>query len=383
MVPEAQAASSVYLHVPFCRHKCGYCDFTLVAGRDDLIDRYLACLEREIEQCSHPLRSGLSELETLFFGGGTPTHPPIRQLRRLLEIARRHFPLTDKAEISIEANPLDLTDEKRDLLADYGVNRISLGVQSFDAAALQLLERDHDPDDIRAVFQRLRKRFENISLDLIFGVPGQSLASWRDSVRCAVALQPTHISTYGLTWEPGTAFFTRRKRGELHEADEELERDQYALAMDELTAAGFEHYELSNFARPGFRCRHNLVYWRGDEYLAYGPGAARYVHGRRETNVRSVLGWLERIERGDSPVADAEELDPGHRARELIYLGLRMIDGLELKEFARRTSWSLPDFAHEAFRNTAAKGWIELTETHLRLSPAGRFVADRVAAEFL
>jgi oxygen-independent coproporphyrinogen-3 oxidase len=372
--------ASAYIHVPFCRHRCGYCDFTLVAGRDDLIGRYLDDLAREMDQ------SGLDApvpLETLFFGGGTPSHPSAAQLQRLFKLVRERFVVSADAEISLEANPLDLNDEKIELLADCGVHRISLGVQSFDAEALKLLERDHRPADVGDVFQRLRRRFVNISVDLIFGVPGQTLDSWRDTLRRAVDLGPAHISTYGLTWEPGTAFSTRRRRGELAPAAEELERDQYALAMDVLAAAGFEQYEISNFARRGFRCRHHLVYWRGDEYWAFGPGAARYVRGRRETNIRSVLGWMERIERGESPVAEREELDPAHRARELIYLGLRMIEGISLAEFARRTGWNLLEFAAPAIRETQARGWTELTATHLRLTREGRFLADRATAEFL
>ncbi len=368
---------AAYIHVPFCRHRCGYCDFTLVAGRDDLIERYLSCLAREISLTeSQPVM-------TLFLGGGTPTHPPATQLRQLLTLLRNSFSLASDAEFSLEANPLDLTDEKIDLLAEFGINRVSLGVQSFDANALQLLERDHRPTDIADVMQRLRRKIDNISLDLIFGVPGQTLASWRDTVRQAIQLSPTHVSTYGLTWEEGTAFFTRRSRGELREIPDDLERDQYAIAMDELADAGYEHYEISNFAKPGYRCRHNLVYWHGDEYLAFGPGAARYVQGRRETNVRSVLGWMERLERGESTVADAERLDADHRARELLYLGLRLIEGVEFTEFQQRTGRELRDFARDAIGKTISSGWIEATDTHLRFTREGRFLADRVVAEFL
>lgn len=370
---------AAYIHVPFCRHRCGYCDFTLVAGRDDLIDRYLAALDREID---HDQRRG-EPLTSLFLGGGTPTHPAPHQLQRLFEIIHRHFTFAENAEVSIEANPLDLTVEKIGVLADAGVNRISLGVQSFDAAALKLLERDHTPRDIAECVARLRRRFDNISLDLIFGVPGQTLDSWRDTLRQACDLQPTHISTYGLTWEEGTAFFTRRLRGELHEIDNSLECDQYGLAIEQLAAGGYEHYEISNFARPGFRCRHNLVYWHGEEYLAYGPGAARYVNGRRETNIRSVIGWLHRIEQGEFPVAETEELTAEHRARELIYLGLRLIDGIEFSEFQQQTGYQLQIFAAEAIHRTMERGWIECTGTHLRLSREGRFLADRVVAEFL
>jgi len=371
--------SSAYIHVPFCRHRCGYCDFTLVAGRDDLIERYLAALEAELATNRIPV----APLTTLFFGGGTPTHPSAIQLRRMFEIVKRIVPCAVDAEISVEANPLDLTEEKIAVLVEHSVNRISLGVQSFDDNALQLLERDHRGRDIEAAFRRLQPRIPNISLDLIFGVPGQTLDSWRDTLRHAIHLGPTHISTYGLTWETGTAFFTRQSRGELQAVDDGLERDQYALAMEELLDAGYEHYEISNFAQPGFPCRHNLVYWHGDEYLAFGPGAARYVEGRRETNARSVIGWLERIERGQSPVVETEELAPAHRARERIYLGLRMVDGVCLDEFERRTGWKLIDFAAAAIEKTISAGWIEQTPTHLRMTSSGRFLADRVVAEFL
>ena len=450
---------SAYIHVPFCAHRCGYCDFTLIAGRDDLIGDYLRALEREIDAAplpplaplgrgaggegqllpstqyesapplpnddlamgagpdspltphpspdhrsggargegdkqEEPLTLALSpprrgargpedELDTLFFGGGTPTHPSCEQLREMFRIVYERFTLAPGAEVSVEANPLDLTDEKIDLLADVGVNRVSLGVQSFSPDALKLLERDHSPSDIEDVMARLRRRFDNVSLDLIFGVPGQSLDDWQATLRQAISLGPTHVSTYGLTWEQGTAFWSRRTRGELRTIDEELERDQYALAMEELTTAGFEQYEISNFARPGFRCRHNEVYWAGDEYWAFGPGAARYINGRRETNLRSVTGWLAKLERGESPVAEAEELEPAHRARELLFIGLRRMVGITRADFQRRTGFTLDAVAATAIFANVERGWLEDDGATIRLTREGRFVADRVVADFL
>jgi len=380
---------SAYIHVPFCAHRCGYCDFTLIAGRDDLVGDYLRALAREIDRSlpliAPPYRQNekMRELGTLFLGGGTPTHPTCEALRELFRIVLGRFTLAPQAEVSIEANPLDLTNEKIDLLADAGFNRISLGVQSFSHDALKLLERDHTAGDIDDVVRRLRKRFQNISLDLIFAVPGQSLEDWRQTLRRAIDVGPTHVSTYGLTWESGTAFGTRRDRGELSPVDEELERDQYALAMDELANAGFEQYEISNFSRPGFRCRHNEVYWAGEEYWAFGPGAARYVSGRRETNIRSVLGWLNRIERSETPVADTEQLEPEHRARELIFLGLRRNDGVCRADFHRRSGFEFDTIAAEAIARNVHRGWLEDTGSSVRLTQAGRFVADRVVADFL
>jgi len=372
---------SVYIHVPFCAHRCGYCDFTLIAGRDDLIGDYLHALHREMEAGLQ--EPGTPELDTLFFGGGTPTHPSCDQLRELFRIVYDRLRLAPGAEISVEANPLDLTDEKLDVLADAGVNRISLGVQSFSPTTLTLLERDHTQNDIEVVMHRLRRRFQNVSLDLIFGVPGQSLQDWVDALRRTVELGPEHVSTYGLTWEAGTAFGTRRDRGELSPVDEELEREQYSMAMEHLSAAGFEHYEISNFAKPGFRCRHNEVYWAGSEYWAFGPGAARYLNGRRETNIRSVLGWLGRIERGEPAVAEAEVLEPRHRARELLFLGLRRSDGITRADFQRQSGFELDDVAGHAISKNVARGWLEQAETGIRLTQEGRFVADRVVADFL
>lgn len=371
---------SAYIHVPFCAHRCGYCDFTLIAGRDDLIDDYLQALRLELSMIGP---DGTVELDTLFFGGGTPTHPPCDQLRQLIEIVRAKFPLAPGYEFSVEANPLDLTDQKIDLLADAGVNRVSLGVQSFSREALVLLERDHTPTDIGDVVRRLRRRFDNVSLDLIFGVPGQSVSDWRDTLQQAIDLQPEHISSYGLTWESGTAFGTRLDRGELLAVDEEIEREQYALAMDELSAAGYEQYEISNFAKPGFRCRHNETYWAGDEYWAFGPGAARYLGGRRETNIRSVLGWLARMERGESPVADAEVLEPEHRARELLFLGLRRTGGVARDDFRQRSGFDLDALAADAISDNVKRGWLEDSADGIRLTRDGRFVADRVIADFL
>lgn len=371
---------AVYVHVPFCAHRCGYCDFTLIARRDDLIGDYLASLEREIERTSLPLKP---TIETLFFGGGTPTHLSPDELSRLFGVVAQHFHLAPDAEVSVEANPLDLTDEKIKRLAELGVNRISLGVQSFSSDALKILERDHQPDQIRDVVRRLESNFNNISFDLIFGVPGQSLENWRDTLQQAIDLKPTHLSTYGLTFEHGTAFWTRRERGEMANIPEDLERDEYALAMEMLPAAGYEQYEISNFAQAGFECRHNHVYWSGDEYWAFGPGAARYLHGRRETNIRSVLGWLARLESGRSPVADEEELTAEHRARELVYLGLRRNRGVDREQFRSKTGFDLDQLFHQTIEQQAQLGFLHSDEKVIRLTKEGRFVADRVVMEFL
>jgi len=410
-MPPFAPPRSVYVHVPFCRHRCGYCDFTLIAGRDDLRDAYLDALEREIEnagwdESASPTseRRGrtcglvpLYELDTLFFGGGTPSHLTGLQLARLFAIVRRRFTFSREkkepaglrraarqhAEVSLEANPLDLTDEMLAQLAELGMNRLSIGVQSFNADTLRLLERDHSPEDVRLLIPRAKRWFDNLSVDLIFGVPGQSLRSWHETIQEAIDLGVTHVSTYGLTFEPGTAFTTRRNRGELQPVNEELERAQYAAAMDDLAAAGFEQYEISNFARPGFACRHNLNYWRGGSYFGFGPGAARHINGRRETNIRSTLGYLARLSRGVSPTFEVDALDAKGRARERIFLALRMNAGLSRAEFRLQTGFDLDELGGSAIKKHRASGWLEDDGERIRLSRAGRFLADRVVADFL
>jgi oxygen-independent coproporphyrinogen-3 oxidase len=369
---------SAYIHVPFCAHRCGYCDFTLVARRDDLIDAYLEALAIELSKLERP-----REVDTLFFGGGTPTHLPALQLERLLALTRRWFLPAPGAEICVEANPAGLDDSKVAVLAEAGVNRVSLGVQSFDAAVLELLERDHRGSEIPAVVERVRRRIPNVGLDLIFGVPGQSLDLWRATLSAAIALQPTHVSTYGLTFEKGTAFQSRLNKGLLGRCDEEVERQMYALAMDELPRAGFEQYELSNFARPGFRCRHNEVYWAGDPFFGFGPGAARYAAGRRELNHRSVTTWINRVLAGQSPIAESEELSPEGRARELIMLNLRRCEGIALAEFRLQTGFDFHRLAGDALPRHLRQGLLEEHEGHVRLTREGRFLADTVFAEYV
>lgn len=377
--PIPRSPRSAYFHVPFCRHRCGYCDFTLVAGRDDLVERYLSALSRDLASLEQP-----RPVETLFFGGGTPSHLPAKQLDRLLTLARRWFPLLPGAEFCLEANPLDLLDaDKRSVLAGHGVNRISLGVQSFDDEVLRLLERDHRSEDIVTVVERLRPITSNLALDLIFGVPGQSLATWRNTLQRAIALGPAHLSTYGLTFEKGTSFWSRRTRGELAAAPEDLEYEMYAAALDDLSQAGFEQYEISNFALPGQECRHNETYWAGRSYFGFGPGAARYLAGVREINHRSVTTWLSKIESGQSPIGYREQLSPENRARETLIVGLRRTRGVERAEFLAATGFELDPLGAGAWERLIARKLVEPTAGGYRLTRAGLFVADSITLELV
>ena len=375
ILPPPRAA---YVHVPFCRHRCGYCNFTLVAGRDDLVGDYLRAIELELQLLEHP-----REVDTLFFGGGTPTHLALDALETLLESVARWFPLAPEGEFSVEANPADLTSEKIALLAAHGVTRLSLGGQSFDAKKLALLERDHDAESLVRGVALARRQIASVSLDLIFGTPGETLDVWQHDLQSGLALVPQHVSTYGLTFERGTPYWSRLLEGELQRLDEETEQVMYALAIDSLTAAGFEHYEVSNFAQPGHRCRHNEVYWSGDGYYAVGPGAASYVDGRRAMNHRSTTTYLKRVLAGQSPVAESETLAPADRARELLVFGLRRLEGVDRRQFAERTGLELDALVMPQLGDLVAHGLLSDDGDRVRLTRAGLFVSDAIWPKFL
>lgn len=376
--PSRATPRAAYLHVPFCRHRCGYCNFTLVARRDDLVPAYLDALQRELSQLGQP-----RPVDTLFFGGGTPTHLSPDALEQLLTLAARWFPLAADGEFSVEANPLDLDPRRLELLARFGVNRLSLGVQSFADAKLQLLERDHRRAAIEEAVARARPYVRSLSLDLIFGVPGESLEAWQADVEAALALGPDHLSTYGLTIEKGTQFWNRAQRGELASLPDELERTMYEWTADRLTSAGWEHYEVSNFARPGFRCRHNETYWLGRPYFAAGPGAARFVEGRREVNHRSTSTYIRRLQAGLSPVAEWEELNAEDAARERLVFGLRRLEGVEARQFQLETGFSVDQLAARPLQKYVPLGLFQWDGVRLQLTRAGLLVSDSLWPAFL
>ncbi|MFO0868087.1 MAG: radical SAM family heme chaperone HemW [Pirellulales bacterium] len=373
--PSPRAA---YIHVPFCRRRCGYCNFTLVAGRDDLIPAYLDALARELASSPAP-----RPVDTLFLGGGTPTHLPVPHLRQLLTLVTHAFPLQPHHEFSVEANPRDITPPLVELLAEFGVNRLSLGAQSFSSRKLTLLERDHHATDVRAAVELAQTYFPVVSLDLIFGVPGETLGEWTDDLLGALALNPQHLSTYGLTIEQGARFFALAAHGHLAPLDEELERQFYELVCDRLTAAGWEHYEVSNFALPGYRCRHNETYWLGLPYYAAGPGAARFVDGRREVNHRSTTTYIRRLQSGCSPVAESESLPPEAAARERLVFALRRLEGLAARAFAQETGFSLEQLVGPLLTRYADLGLLHWDGERLRLTRAGLLVSDSLWPEFL
>ncbi|MEX1039905.1 MAG: radical SAM family heme chaperone HemW [Pirellulaceae bacterium] len=367
-----------YLHVPFCTHRCGYCNFTLVAGRGDLVPAYLEALELELSRLDGPC-----EVDTLFIGGGTPTFLDATQLAQLLKLATDQFPLAAGHEFSVEANPADITAEKVAVLADHGVNRVSLGVQSFRAEKLKILERDHRREEVQQAIEQVVRRIDNLSLDLIFATPGETLDQWQADLDEALKAPIRHLSTYGLTYEQGTAFWSRLRRAELSEADEELQRAMYLTAIDTITAAGHRQYEISNFAQPGYACRHNERYWLGESFHAAGPGAARFLEGVRETNHRSTTTYIKKVLAGESPIAERDALTPEQRARERLVFGLRRVEGIDIERFAAEVGFSVENLAAKEIENFVTWGLIEREGNQLRLTREGLLLSDSVAVALL
>jgi len=376
--PWGRPARAAYVHVPFCAHRCGYCNFTVVAGRDDLIDAYLDAIERELArlECPRPV-------DTLFIGGGTPTHLAGPQLERLVELLIHWLPLAPNGEWSVEANPEDFDAVRAKRLADAGVTRVSLGAQSFQTAKLEALERRHRGADVRRAMDLARPLFRSVSLDLIFAAPGEDVARWQSDLTEALSLTPDHLSLYGMTYERGARFWSLRRQGELQEVDEASEAAMYNAAIDRLTDHGYEHYEVSNFARPEHRCRHNEVYWTGQAFYGIGPGAASYVDGVRAVNHRSTTTYIRRVLGGHSPVAECEQLANEDRARETLVFGLRRLEGIHRERFAADTGYDLETLVGDAVDQLVEAGLLEWHAENLRLTRRGLLVSDSIWPTFL
>jgi oxygen-independent coproporphyrinogen III oxidase len=365
--------TAAYVHVPFCAHHCGYCDFAVAVGQDHERDRYLDALSCELERLGSP-----QPVRTLFLGGGTPSHLSAGQLARLFERLLCWLPLGPGHELSIEANPNSLDADKVRVFAEHGVNRVSLGAQSFDAGLLRVLERDHAPDDVPRAVDAVRRRIDNVSLDLIFGVPGQTMAQWEADLKQALALEPAHVATYGLTYERGTRLWKQQQHGEVQQLTEDAELDMYHRAIDLLEAAGFEHYELSNFARAGFRCRHNETYWANHAYFGFGMGAAQYVEGTRTLNVRNLDGYLKHALARQPTHFQSETLPPLERALETASVQLRRGDGITRTAYREQTGFDLDELLGPTLREHTDAGLLSDDSMWVKLTRRGKGVADAV-----
>lgn len=368
---------SAYIHVPFCRVRCGYCDFntyTATELRGTSQSTYIDELSREIELSGSVLnRAGVPKrpLTSVFFGGGTPTLLPARDLVRALELVRDEHGLESHAEITTEANPDTISPEYVEILAEAGFTRLSLGMQSAVPSVLAILDRTHNPTSVSAAVQAAQDVGLEVSIDLIYGTPGETLDQWRQSLEAAISLNTGHISAYALIVEEGTALERRIRRGELPVPDDDLEADMYELADELLSAAGFQWYEVSNWSKSlEQRSVHNLTYWQGNDWWGYGPGAHSHIGGTRFWNVKHPAAYAQRLALGQSPAAGWEQPDVEAVALERVLLGSRIREGISTLEFE-------PEIVAGLIADGLIDGHFALKD-NLVLTVAGRLRADEV-----
>ena len=389
---------ALYLHIPFCTAKCGYCDFNSYAGLDHLVPAYTRALVREIELWAPAARD--VRVDSVFFGGGTPSLTSLDDMRAITDAVRAHYNVAPDAEWTLESNPAELTEEHLAGLRAQGINRLSIGVQSLHDDELRMLDRLHSAERaMEAVAAARAAGFDNVSLDLIFGLIEQPLGRWQETLERALTLRPEHLSCYALGVEPGTPLHYRVARGELPEPDPDIAAAQYEWTRERLARADYRHYEISNWARPGSECRHNLTYWRNRSYLGVGPGAHSYLDSFRFWNLKSPREYVRLLQEGltstasvdslsaevlgDVPVVeDVERIDRRLEMAETLMMGLRLDTGIRIDDFAERFGVT-PDQAYgETIEELSSIGLLEGIDGRLRLTPPGRMLGNEVFARF-
>lgn len=391
---------SLYIHIPFCQTKCPYCDFNTYQGIEPLIDPYLEALALEIQLWGRTL--GRPMVNTIFFGGGTPSYIPARQVGRVLEAVGDAFQMAADLETTVEANPGDLNGPALAKLLEMGVNRLSIGVQSLDDNLLSLLGRRHTAIQAEAAYRLARGAgFQKINLDLMYGLPRQTMDQWRSTLERVLDLAPPHLSIYGLTLEKGTPLERHVRDGEMPEPDPDLAADMYDLAREQLESAGYHHYEISNWATPGQDCLHNMAYWLNQPYLGVGAGAHSYLSGHRFWTIKSpgqyvreAHTWASQYSApdhgldepylsGTGVVGGVETIEPSLEMAETMFLGLRLLDGLSIEGFKGRFGKDPMEFYGPQIRELEEVGLLEHSDTVLRLTKRGCLLSNQVFIQFL
>ena len=372
----------LYLHIPYCLHKCGYCDFNSHPENQVESVHYVEALLKELKFYSTTLKS--YNVPTVFMGGGTPTILPPSQLKKILDTVRQSFNLTPDCEITIEANPATIKLETLQEIHAAGYNRISIGVQSFDEKELQLLERVHNEKEIHSTVHRARSaNFENLSMDLMFALPDQSTEKWQSHLKQATAKNPDHLSTYNLTIEPATAFFKLHEKGKLCLPHEDIQLEMYKTTIQVLEDAGYSQYEISNFSKPGMESQHNINYWNNGEYLGVGAGASSYLNGERSKNINLPSIYIREIETKASAIHTREHLEPLQAMGETLMLGLRLLKGVSIDVFENRFQVSFQKVYGKVVESLLNQELITLNENRIALSRKGLFLADSVILKFM
>lgn len=380
----------LYVHIPFCFHKCHYCDFySITQQTPERMQQFVSLILREARQwvdlAAAPNGTGPSiRPRTIFFGGGTPTLLPAQCMVDLITGLQKIFDLSQVREWTIEANPATVDQDYCAMLRNLGVDRLSFGAQSFDKNELKMLERHHDPADVdRSIASARDAGFSRLNVDLIFAIPGQTMQSWTRSLEKAISLGTSHLSAYNLTYEPNTAMTVKKRLGQIQPTDQDTELAMLHQTRRRLTEIGIPPYEISNFAAPGQECQHNLLYWTGGDYIGLGPAAASHVQGHRWKNAANLGQWETAIAEDRLPVIDLEILTPNQRAGELAMLTLRLTRGLNFSEFTAQTGLDAREFFMDPITRLANHDLLTIDATGIRLTGNAINIADAIAAEFL
>ncbi|MFP3841505.1 radical SAM family heme chaperone HemW [Bacillus safensis] len=374
---------AAYIHIPFCEHICHYCDFNKFFIKTQPVDEYLAALEKEMQHTIE--QKGEQELKTIFIGGGTPTSLTVSQLDKLMNSIHRVLkPTKNMIEFAVEANPDELSLEKLHVLKEAGVNRLSFGVQTFEDDLLKKIGRVHQKKDVLTSFERARAvGFDNISLDLMFGLPHQEKHHVMNSLETAFSLGAEHYSVYSLIVEPKTVFYNLMQKGKLHLPPQEREAEMYELVMDEMERRGLKQYEISNYAKPGFESQHNLTYWSNEDYFGFGAGAHGYVDGVRNVNAGPVKHYLELIDQTGFPYKETHQVTKAEQIEEEMFLGLRKIEGVKSADFQAKYGTAPEALFPTVLEELEEKGLIVKDDIGIRLTRKGKLLGNEVFQAFL
>ncbi len=375
-------ARGIYIHIPFCHQICNYCDFNKVFFKNQPVDEYIEALGEEMRMWASDYKD--HKIETVFLGGGTPTALSPEQLQRLLSLIRMYIPMEHVTEFTSEANPDELTEEKLRVLYNGGVNRLSMGVQAFQEELLRNLGRTHSNEHVFETINNARKiGFENISIDLMYGLPGQTMEQWKETLAYAFSLNLTHFSAYSLIVEPKTIFYNLMVKRKLSLPGEDLEAEMYDVLMEEMEKHGYHQYEISNFSQPGYSSIHNQIYWDNDEYAGFGAGAHGYMNGVRYSNIGPLKKYMEAISRGEKPIQQTHVETKQEKIEEELFLGLRKTAGVSKKHFYEKYQCTIENVYEDQLKDLLERELIEDDGDFVKLTRKGRFVGNEVFQQFL
>lgn len=373
---------AAYIHIPFCEHICHYCDFNKVFLKGQPVDEYLNALDLEIKMTLQEFPT--NELDTIFVGGGTPTSLNEKQLYVLCESINNNLPKSSNIEFTFEANPGDLSKDKLQILKNAGVNRLSLGVQTFNDELLERIGRVHRAKDVyRTIDLAKSLGFSNISIDLIYSLPNQTIEDYKASLEKAFSLDIPHYSAYSLIIEPKTVFYNLMKKGKLPTPGEDIEAQMYEILMDEMDKHGVRQYEISNFSIPGYESRHNLTYWNNNHYYGFGAGAHSYINGIRRSNIGPIKKYIDRISNNEFPIYEDHFVTSTEQMEEEMFLGLRKTEGVSISQFYQKYNQNPLTLFNKEINELVDKKWIEVKNDYIYLTRTGKLLGNEVFQAFL